>query len=409
MALFELTKKKSNEPESFLYEARDKNGKIVKGEITAVGQANVSVVLRKQGLTVLKIKKPPAKKAKKIQEGDIAIFTRQLATMLKAGVPLLQAFDIVGKGHSNANVSKLLKAVKSEIEAGSSMANAFQQHPKYFDPLFCNLVQAGEKAGILELVLDRLALYKEKTVAIKAKIKSALFYPTAVIGVAFLITAILMIFVIPAFKNMFSSFGGDLPAPTKIVMEMSDYFVANWYFIFGAVGGGIYAFKTALRKNKKFADKFDAILLKMPIFGIIIEKATIARWTRTLATMFTAGVPLVEALDSVGGASGNAVYRDATKNIQTLVQTGTSLTAAMNDAQIFPNMVLQMAAIGEESGALDDMLNKVADFYEDEVDIAVASISSLMEPIIMVILGVLVGGMVIAMYLPIFKMGQAVG
>jgi type IV pilus assembly protein PilC len=271
------------------------------------------------------------------------------------------------------------------------------------------LVQAGEKAGILELVLDRLALYKEKTVAIKAKIKSALFYPTAVIGVAFLITAILMIFVIPAFKNMFSSFGGDLPAPTKIVMEMSDYFVANWYFIFGAVGGGIYAFKTALRKNKKFADKFDAILLKMPIFGIIIEKATIARWTRTLATMFTAGVPLVEALDSVGGASGNAVYRDATKNIQTLVQTGTSLTAAMNDAQIFPNMVLQMAAIGEESGALDDMLNKVADFYEDEVDIAVASISSLMEPIIMVILGVLVGGMVIAMYLPIFKMGQAVG
>jgi type IV pilus assembly protein PilC len=329
--------------------------------------------------------------------------------MLKAGVPLLQAFDIVGKGHSNANVSKLLKAVKSEIEAGSSMATAFQQHPKYFDPLFCNLVQAGEKAGILELVLDRLALYKEKTVAIKAKIKSALFYPTAVIGVAFLITAILMIFVIPAFKNMFSSFGGDLPAPTKIVMEMSDYFVANWYFIFGAVGGGIYAFKTALRKNKKFADKFDAILLKMPIFGIIIEKATIARWTRTLATMFTAGVPLVEALDSVGGASGNAVYRDATKNIQTLVQTGTSLTAAMNDAQIFPNMVLQMAAIGEESGALDDMLNKVADFYEDEVDIAVASISSLMEPIIMVILGVLVGGMVIAMYLPIFKMGQAVG
>ncbi|RZJ82922.1 MAG: type II secretion system F family protein, partial [Massilia sp.] len=298
--------------------------------------------------------------------------------------------------------------LRNDVETGTSLNNAFRKYPLYFDPLFCNLVGAGEQAGILEDLLTRLAIYKEKTLAIKAQIKSALFYPVSILGVAFIVTAVIMIWVVPAFKSVFSSFGADLPAPTLFVMSLSDFFVANWYFIFGGLFGAFYLFFQAWRRSVPMQRRMDAILLKVPIFGEVVRKATIARWTRTLATMFAAGVPLVESLDSVGGASGNAVYQDATRKIQTEVSTGTSLTIAMQNADVFPNMVTQMVAIGEESGALDQMLGKVADFYEDEVDEAVKSLSSLMEPLIMVILGVLIGGLVVAMYLPIFKLGSVV-
>jgi len=305
-------------------------------------------------------------------------------------------------------MQRLLMEIKADIEKGSSLTQAFGRHPLYFDALFCNLVGAGEAAGILEGVLDRLAIYKEKILAIKSKIKSALFYPVSIIVVAFVITAVIMIFVIPAFKELFSSFGADLPTPTLVVMAISDFFVEWWWAIFGVIGGGIYAFLQAWKRSRKIQMVMDRLVLKLPIFGAVIEKATIARWTRTLATMFSAGVPLVEALESVGGASGNQVFVEATNKIRGEVSTGTSLTAAMQNSGRFPNMVLQMAAIGEESGALDSMLNKVADFYEAEVDDAVEALSSLMEPLIMVVLGVLIGGMVVAMYLPIFKMGSVI-
>ena len=321
---------------------------------------------------------------------------------------MLQAFDIVGKGASNPAVMKLLMNVKLEVETGSPLAAAFRKYPQYFDPLFCNLVAAGEQAGILETLLDRLATYKEKTLAIKSKIKSALFYPVAIIVVAFVITAVIMIFVIPAFKTVFANFGADLPAPTLIVLAISEYFVAYWYLIFGIAGGGVYGFLALWKKSLAVQIFMDRLALKVPVFGELIRKATVARWTRTCSTMFAAGVPLVEALDSVGGASGNWVYLNATRQIQQEVSTGTALTVAMVNAKVFPNMVLQMVSIGEETGALDSMLSKVADFYEAEVDDAVDALSSLMEPMIMVVLGVLIGGMVIAMYLPIFKMGQAV-
>ncbi|MFP5340035.1 MAG: type II secretion system F family protein, partial [Gammaproteobacteria bacterium] len=320
-----------------------------------------------------------------------------------------QSFEIVARGHSNPAAQRLLMEIKADIEKGSSLTQAFSRHPLYFDALFCNLVGAGEAAGILEAVLERLAIYKEKILAIKGKIKSALFYPISIIVVAFVITAVIMIFVIPAFKDLFSGFGADLPAPTLIVIAMSDFFVQWWWAIFGAIGGGIYAFFQAWKRSRKMQMAMDRIMLKLPIFGPVIEKATIARWTRTLSTMFAAGVPLVEALDSVGGASGNQVFVEATQKIRSEVATGTALTTAMQNSERFPNMVLQMAAIGEESGSLDSMLGKVADFYEAEVDDAVSALSSLMEPLIMVVLGTLIGGMVIAMYLPIFKMGQVVG
>ncbi len=366
--------------------------------------------LRKQGITVTKVKKQSTlfSSSKRITDKDITLFTRQLATMMKAGVPLLQSFDIVGRGHSNPSVQRLLAEIKADIEKGSSLTQAFGRHPLYFDALYCNLVGAGESAGILEEVLDRLAVYKEKILAIKSKIKSALFYPISIIVVAFVITAVIMIFVIPAFKDLFSSFGADLPGPTLVVMAISDFFVEWWWAIFGGIGGGIYALLQAWKRSRKVQMFMDRVMLKLPIFGAVIEKATIARWTRTLATMFAAGVPLVEALESVGGASGNQVFVEATNKIRGEVSTGTALTVAMQNTGRFPNMVLQMAAIGEESGSLDSMLSKVADFYEAEVDDAVAALSSLMEPIIMVVLGVLIGGMVIAMYLPIFKMGSVV-
>lgn len=395
---------------TFLWEGKDKRGKIIKGEIRASGEAVVNATLRRQGITVTKVKKQSSLASKgKVTEKDITLFTRQLATMMKSGVPLLQAFDIVGKGHSNPQVSKLLADIKADVETGSSLSASFRKYPLYFDNLYCNLVGAGEQAGILDTLLDRLATYKEKIMAIKGKIKSALVYPISIIVVAFAITAIIMIFVIPAFKELFSSFGSELPAPTLIVMNISDIFVEWWWAIFGSIGFGLWFFFYTWKRSEKMQNTMDRLMLQMPIFGDLIRKATIARFTRTLSTMFAAGVPLVEALDSVAGASGNRVYYDATKRIQSEISTGTSLTVAMQNADVFPNMVLQMTAIGEESGALDSMLSKVADFYEAEVDDAVAAISSLMEPVIMVVLGVLIGGLVIAMYMPIFKMGQVVG
>lgn len=392
----------------FAWEGKDKAGKVVKGELRAGSETIVNVTLRRQGILVTKVKKKTFKSGKKVTDKDITLFTRQLATMMKAGVPLLQSFDIVAKGNANPSVSKLIQDIRADVETGSSLNQAFRKFPLYFDNLFCNLVGAGEQAGILEDLLTRLAIYKEKTLAIKGKIKSALFYPISILVVAFVVTSVIMIWVVPAFKEVFKSFGADLPAPTLFVMAISDFFVAYWYIIFGGIGAALYLFFQSWKRSPKVQRFMDTTLLQAPIFGSVIKKATIARWTRTLATMFAAGVPLVESLDSVGGASGNAVYLDATKKIQTEVSTGTSLTAAMQNAGVFPNMVTQMVAIGEESGALDQMLGKVADFYEQEVDEAVESLSSLMEPLIMVILGVLIGGLVIAMYLPIFKLGSVV-
>jgi type IV pilus assembly protein PilC len=385
----------------YAWEGKDKSGKTVRGELRAGGEAIVNVTLRRQGVLVYR-------SGKKVSEKDIALFTRQLATMMKAGVPLLQSFEIVGKGHANPSMGKLIMDLRADIETGTSLNNAFRKYPLYFDPLFCNLVGAGEQAGILEELLTRLAIYKEKTIAIKAKIKSALMYPVSILAIAFIVTAVIMIWVVPAFKEVFASFGADLPAPTLIVMAISDFFVTWWYLIFGGIFGSLYFFFQSWRRSVKMQHTMDRLLLKAPIFGPVVRKATIARWTRTLATMFSAGVPLVEALDSVGGASGNAVYLEATRKIQTEVSSGTSLTVAMQNASVFPTMVTQMVAIGEESGALDAMLGKVADFFEEEVDEAVAGLSSLMEPIIMVILGVIIGGLVIAMYLPIFKLGSVV-
>lgn len=392
----------------FEWEGKDRNGKQVRGETRAAGENQVLAALRRQGVTPSKIKKRRMRSGQKIKPKDIAIFTRQLATMMKAGVPLLQAFDIVGRGNSNASVTKLLNDVRTDVETGTSLSAAFRKYPLYFDNLYCNLVEAGEAAGILEGLLDRLATYMEKTEAIKSKIKSALMYPTAVVVVAFVVTAVIMIFVIPAFKEVFTSFGADLPAPTLFVMAMSDIFVKYWWLIFGGIGGGIYFFLQAWKRNERVQQFMDRLLLKVPIFGDLVYKSVIARWTRTLATMFAAGVPLVEALDSVGGASGNSVYAKATERIQQEVSTGTSLTAAMTNANVFPSMVLQMCAIGEESGSIDHMLGKAADFYEAEVDDMVAGLSSLMEPIIIVFLGGLIGGIVVSMYLPIFKLGSVV-
>ncbi len=393
---------------TFNWEGKDKTGKLVRGEMRATGSTVVTATLRRQGILVQKIKKQRMGGGGRVTEKDIALFTRQLATMMKAGVPLLQSFDIVGKGAANRAVAKLLFEVKTEVETGSSLAQAFRKYPLYFDALFCNLVQAGEQAGILETLLDRLASYKEKILAIKSKIKAALFYPVAIIVVAFIITSVIMIFVIPSFKEVFKSFGADLPAPTLVVIAISDYFVQYWYVIFGLVFGGVYAFFFAWKRSLAVQMFMDRLILRIPVFGDLVRKSTVARWTRTLSTMFAAGVPLVEALDSVGGASGNYVYVVGTKQIQGEVSTGTSLTVAMQNSNLFKSMVVQMVAIGEETGSLDAMLSKVADFYEAEVNDAVEALSSLMEPLIMVVLGTLIGGMVIAMYLPIFKLGQVV-
>ncbi|OIR04589.1 putative type II secretion system protein F [mine drainage metagenome] len=401
---------KATKEMTYLWEGKDKKGKVVKGEMKASGDSFVSATLRRQGITGVKVKKQSSFVNKgKVTDKDVTLFTRQLATMMKAGVPLLQTFDIVGKGHSNPAVSKLLSDIKSDVETGSSLSAAFRKYPLYFDTLFCNLIGAGEQAGILDTLLDRLATYKEKIIGIKSKIKSALVYPASIVVVAFVITSVIMIFVVPAFKDLFSSFGADLPGPTLVVMAISDAFVQWWWAIFGSIGFGVWFFFYTWKRSLSMQSTMDRLILKAPVFGPLVRKATIARWSRTLATMFTAGVPLVEALDSVAGAAGNRVYYDATKKIQSEISTGTSLTVAMQNADVFPNMVLQMTAIGEESGALDSMLGKVADFFEAEVDDAVDAMASLMEPIIMVVLGTLIGGLVVALYLPIFKLGQVVG
>ena len=392
----------------FEWEGKDRNGKTVRGELRAGGEAMVSATLRRQGILVSKVKKRRTAGGKSIKQKDIAVFTRQLATMMRAGVPLLQSFDIVARGSTNPRLTRLLNDIRQDVETGTSLSASFRKHPMYFDALYCNLVEAGEAGGILEQLLDRLAMYQEKTVAIKNKIKSALTYPIAVLVVAFVVVAVIMIFVVPAFKDVFTSFGADLPAPTLAVIAMSEFFVSYWWLIFGSIGGGLYFFIQTWRRSEAMQKRMDRLLLKIPVFGDLLFKSAVARWTRTLSTMFAAGVPLVEALDSVGGASGNAVFAEATEKIQRDVSTGAALTTSMQSTGIFPTMVLQMASIGEESGSLDHMLSKAAEFYEDEVDEAVKSLSSLMEPFIIVILGTIIGGIVVAMYLPIFKLGQVV-
>lgn len=403
-----LSKAKIAKETYFAWEGKDKAGKLVRGEVRAVSETVVNSMLRRQGILVIKLKKRSTAGGKAITQKDIAVFTRQLSAMMSAGVPLLQAFDIVARGHPNPRMMRLLNEIRTDVETGTSLSAAFRKHPLYFDALYCNLVEAGEVGGILEALLDRLAIYQEKTLAIKSKIKSALMYPTAVVIVAFVVLAVIMTFVIPSFKETFKSFGAELPMPTLIVMAMSDFVVANWIVIFGGIGGGAYFFLESWKRSEKMQMVMDRLLLKAPVFGSLIEKSAIARWTRTLSTMSAAGVPLVEALDSVGGASGNAVFATATDKIQREVQTGTGLTTAMQGTGVFTPMVLQMTAIGEESGSLDHMLGKAAEFYEDEVDEMVKGLSSLMEPFIIVFLGSLIGGIVIAMYLPIFKIGQVV-
>ncbi len=392
----------------FEWEGKDKNGKVVRGEMRAGGEAMVSASMRRQGILVTKVKKRRLSGGSAIKQKDIAIFTRQLATMMRAGVPLIQSFDIVARGSTNPRLTRMLTDIRSDVETGTSLSAAFRKHPLYFDALYCNLVEAGEAGGILEALLERLSIYQEKTMAIKNKIRSALIYPVAVLVVAFVVTAVIMIFVIPAFKEVFRSFGADLPAPTLVVIAMSEFFVKYWYLIFGLLIGGVYVFFETWKRSPRMQMTMDRLLLRVPVFGDLVMKSSVARWTRTLSTMFAAGVPLVEALDSVGGASGNAVYAQATEQIQKDVSTGSALTTSMQTTGVFPTMVIQMCAIGEESGSLDQMLGKAAEFFEDEVDEAVKGLSSLLEPIIIVVLGTLIGGIVVAMYLPIFKLGAVV-
>ncbi len=397
--------------DTFQWEGVDRKGKRLKGEMDAASVAFVNAMLRRQGINPVRVSKRSTSLfafKKKIKPKDVAVFTRQLSTMIAAGIPVAQAFDIVGKGHENPSMRELVNAIRQDIEGGTNMTEALGKYPLYFDSLYCNLVNAGEQAGILDTILDKLATYKEKIEAIKGKIKSALFYPTAVIVVAFIITSILMIFVIPQFESLFKGFGADLPAFTKLVMDISGTFRDYWYLIFGSIIGAVVFFSYSYKRSIKMQHTMDRLLLRAPIIGEIIKKATIARYARTLATMFAAGVPLVEALDSVAGATGNRVYYEGTMAIKADVTTGLQLQAAMDSTQLFPNMVVQMVAIGEESGELDSMLSKVADIYEQEVDDAVAGLSSLLEPIIMAFLGIVIGGLVIAMYLPIFKIAATV-
>lgn len=381
---------------------------MVRGEVVAKDEKEARAKLARRRIKVIHIHKKKKVRQKKITQADITVFTRQLATMMKAGLPLMQAFDIVAKGHSNASMTKLLMEIRSDIEQGTSMADAFRKHPKYFDSFYCNLVEAGEAGGVLENLLDKLAVYKEKTQAIKKKIKSALTYPIAVMVVAIILILIMMMFVLPEFKKVYDGMGAEMPGLTQFMMGISDFMVEyGWLVIIGliAIVAGLIQWH---KHSPAMQKRVDALLLKLPIFGNIVEKGTIARWARTTATLFTAGVPLVEALDSVAGASGNIIYEEATKGIRNQVNQGSSLTSAMNATELFPNMVVQMASIGEESGALDDMLNKAAEFYEEEVDNAVATLSSLMEPIIMVVLGSIVGVILVAMYLPLFNLGKVI-
>ncbi|MEN8205446.1 MAG: type II secretion system F family protein [Pseudomonadota bacterium] len=407
-----MAAKALKQADMFLWTGTDKRGVRVKGQTRGSNPALIKADLRKQGIKPLTVKKQSAlfKKAakKRIAPKDLAVFFRQLATMMSAGVPLVQAFEIIGRGHENAGMRELLLKIKAEVESGTSLSDSLAKHPLYFDDLVISLVSAGEQAGVLETLLDKIATYKEKTEYLKAKIKKALFYPAAVIIVAIIVTAILLIFVVPQFEELFSNFGADLPAFTRLVVNLSEFMQSYWWLIFGIIAAAGVSFIQGKKRSRKFGRVLDRMVLKMPIIGPIMHKAAIARYARTLSTMFAAGVPLVEALKSVAGATGNVVYSDAVLMIRDSVATGQQLTFAMNQTGLFPNMVEQMVAIGEESGSLDSMLSKVADFYEQEVDDAVDALSSLLEPLIMSILGILIGGLVVAMYLPIFKMGAAI-
>lgn len=398
--------------ELYVWEGTDKKGARTKGETKGVSIALVKAELRRQGINPLKVKKKPkslfGKATKKIAPKDIAIFSRQMATMMSSGVPLVQSFEIIGRGHDNPSMQALIMAIKSDVEGGSSLSEALAKHPRYFDELYCNLIRAGEQAGILETLLHKIALYKEKVEAIKGKIKKAMFYPSAVIIAAFIVTTILLYYVVPQFESLFKGFGADLPAMTQMVINMSKFTQAYWWVMLLAVGGSIFAFIEGKKRSPKFNHFLDRLTLQLPVLGPIINKAAIARYARTLATMFAAGVPLVEAMTTVAGAAGNIIYSNAILKMRDEVATGVTLQMAMRQAGLFPNMVVQMVAIGEEAGSLDAMLSKVADFYEEDVDNAVDGLSSLLEPMIMGFLGVIIGGLVIAMYLPIFKMGQVV-
>ena len=393
----------------FVWEGKDRQGKLQRGEMRAGSENIVNASLRRQGILVTKVKKRKMGAGRSIKAKDLTTFTRQMATMLRAGVPLLQSFDIVGRSHPNPSMARLITEIRNDVETGTSLSAAFRKYPRYFDHLYCNLVEAGEEAGMLELILDRLATYQEKTLAIRSKIKSALTYPIAVMIVAMIVVTIIMMFVVPTFQDVFKQFGADLPAPTLVVIAISNFFVHYWYILFGSIFIGGYFIFQSWKRSDKVKEFVDRMMLRLPVFGDLVLKGTLARWTRTLSTMFGAGVPLVEALDSVGGASGNIVYQHATAKIQQDVSTGTSLTLSMQSTGVFPPLVLQMASIGEESGSLDQMLAKAADIYEAEVDELVKALSSLLEPIIIVVLGVLIGGLVIAMYLPIFNLGKVVG
>lgn len=382
---------------------------VVRGEVVAKNEEEARQKLARRSIKVLQLTKMKKRRNKKITAQDITVFTRQLSTMMRAGLPLMQAFEIVAKGHANASMTELLMNVRNDVEQGTSLGVAFARHPKYFDKFYCNLVSAGEAGGVLDSLLDKLATYMEKTQAIKKKVKSALVYPMSVVVVAIVLVLVMMMFVLPEFKKVYDGMGAKLPALTQWMMDLSDFFVAKGWIIIPGLIGVVVGFNFIHKNSAVVQKRVDALLLKLPIFGEIIRKATIARWARTTATLFTAGVPLVEILDSVAGAAGNIIYEEATHEIRSKVNQGISLTSAMQATQIFPNMVVQMAAIGEEAGSLDDMLNKVAEFYEDEVDNAVAMLSSLMEPIIMVVLGSIVGVILVAMYLPLFSMGDAIG
>jgi type IV pilus assembly protein PilC len=407
-----MAEKALKQPEIFIWTGTDKRGVRVKGQTRGTNPTIIKADLRKQGITPLTIKKQSSlfstQKKKRITPKDIAVFFRQLATMMSAGVPLVQAFDIIGRGHDNVSMRELILKIKAEVESGTSLSETLAKHPIYFDDLAVNLVNAGEQAGVLEQLLDKIATYKEKTEYLKAKIKKAMFYPAAVIVVAIIVTSILLIFVVPQFEQLFTSFGADLPAFTRLVVNLSEFMQDWWWVVFGIAIGSVVGLLQAKKRSRKFSRNLDRLILKLPIVGSIMHKASIARYARTLSTMFAAGVPLVEALESVAGATGNVVYSDAVLMIRDSVATGQQLQFAMSQTGLFPNMVEQMVAIGEESGALDSMLSKVADFYEQEVDDAVDALSSLLEPIIMSILGVLIGGLVVAMYLPIFKLGAAI-
>ncbi len=394
----------------FNWEGTDRAGKRVRGKIVAANEAAVRAELRRQGVVATKVRKQTQlfSERGRVTAGDIAIFSRQMATMMSAGIPLVQAFDIIGAGHENPAMQKLVLSIKQDVEGGTALADALSKHPLHFDDLYVNLVAAGEQAGALETLLDKVATYKEKTEAIKKKVKKALFYPAAVVVVAFVVTAILLIYVIPEFESLFQGFGADLPAFTRFVIDISQFVRESGWMLAVVIVGGVVGFLHAKKRSRALQRLIDRVVLKIPVLGPILEKSAIARYARTLSTTFAAGVPLVEALDSVAGATGNIVYEEAVNKMRDEVATGQRLQRAMENTELFPNMVIQMVAVGEESGALDEMSGKVADFYEEEVDNAVDSMSSLLEPLIMAVLGVLVGGLVIAMYLPIFQMGQVV-